>query len=49
MPTHGKESTYTNWGCRCDRCRKTHRETAFRQRRKRARKLLLMKKYGVSA
>jgi hypothetical protein len=19
-PRHGKPSTYTNWGCRCDRC-----------------------------
>lgn len=32
---HGKASTYTNHGCRCDACRAAHTEVCYRARMRR--------------
>jgi len=47
-PPHGSDSTYKNWACRCERCRKAHAQVGFRQRRKRALKLRRMLVQGLS-
>lgn len=33
-PTHGSPSTYRNWGCRCDSCRRASTETRRDQKRR---------------
>jgi len=38
-PIHGKDSTYTNWKCRCTKCRKAHATAQREQNDKRAARL----------
>jgi len=39
LPKHGRPSTYVNWGCRCEKCRKANADAQRIARARRAARL----------